>query len=181
LSGEYPVVYVSYDDAQKYIDWLNQKIGTDSYRLPTEAEWEYATRAGTTTRFAQGNDVNSGQANFSGEDSEHILQKTFPDFLSRGFPVPVNELDAANAWGLRHMSGNVFEITRSCYAERYDAWATTSEWLAHSLIKSCDRSVGGGSYANSVDLSWVAWRSRRYEDTQSQFDGFRVVKDLRSE
>ena len=176
--GPYPVVYVSYEDAQLYVDWLNGKVGTDAYRLPTEAEWEYAARAGTTTRFAQGDGVDSGQVNFSAGDSEHLLQQDFPEYLSRGFPVPVDELDAANAWGLRHMSGNVIEVTLSCYSERYAGWATTSEWLAKSTGESCERSVRGGGYASSIDMTRPAWRSGHYEDVRAQWEGFRVVKDL---
>jgi formylglycine-generating enzyme required for sulfatase activity len=178
LSGDFPVVYISYLDAQRYVLWLNKKLGTTSYRLPTEAEWEYAARSGSTTRFAQGDNINSAQANFSGEDTEYMLQGSYPDFLSRGFPVPVSELNSTNSWGLRHMSGNVFEVTLSCYSVRYVGWSTASEWLEKSSGISCERSIRGGSYANSVDTVRVAWRAPRAEGSRSQFVGFRVVKEL---
>jgi formylglycine-generating enzyme required for sulfatase activity len=178
ISGNFPVVYVSYPDAQLYVDWLNTKLSTDSYRLPTEAEWEYAARAGTTTRFAQGDEVTSVQANFSGEDTKTALRAPQADFLTRGFPAPVGELDAGNAWGIRHTSGNVSEITLSCYSERYAGWSTSSEWLARSFAKTCDRSVRGGSYAHAIDLARVAWRFSHHESLRSQFDGFRVLREL---
>jgi formylglycine-generating enzyme required for sulfatase activity len=137
ISGRYPVVFMSYTDAQAYIDWLNRKLKTDAYRLPTEAEWEYAARAGTTTRFAQGFEPKPEQANISGDWTEFYEQKDRPDLRTLGYPVPVDELDAANTWGLRHMSGNVTEITLSCYTDHYEGWSTTSEWLVKSFREDC--------------------------------------------
>ncbi len=112
--GNHPVIDVSYLDAEAYVAWLNVRVGTDAYRLPTEAEWEYAARAGTQTRFAQGDELTSNQADFLGSGTEDLTGVPRPDLLSRRVPVPVDELDAANQWGLRHMSGNVVERTRSC-------------------------------------------------------------------
>lgn len=116
--GNHPVITVSYLDAVSYTDWLNSNVGKDVYRLPTEAEWEYAARAGTQTPFAQGEEVNTDQVNFLGSVTETVSGEKRPDLMSRGTPVPVDALDAANAWGLRHMSGNVLEITMSCWTDR---------------------------------------------------------------
>jgi formylglycine-generating enzyme required for sulfatase activity len=117
MTDDHPVIYVSFNDAMAYVAWLNRKLGTEAYRLPTEAEWEYAARAGTTTRFAQGENLTSAQANFSGFETGKQLIEDRPDLRSMGFPIPVKELDAANPWGLRHMSGNVGEMTLSCYTD----------------------------------------------------------------
>lgn len=178
LGGSYPVLYVSFLDAQAYVAWLNQKLDTNAYRLPTEAEWEYAARAGTTTRFAQGDELSPDQANFSGEVTEMAVGEERPDLRTRGFPVPVEELDAANAWGLRHMSGNAGEITLSCYTARYPGWSTTSAWLEYSYSERCRRAVRGGGYASPLDAARVAWRRSRDETYRTSFYGFRIVKEL---
>ncbi|WP_272874414.1 formylglycine-generating enzyme family protein [Pseudaestuariivita rosea] len=178
LSGRYPVMYVSVLDAKAYTDWLNQKLDTDAYRLPTEAEWEYAARAGTTTRFAQGDEITSDQANFNGEATEYELQENRPDLRTRGYPVLVDELDAANPWGLRHMSGNIGEMTLSCYTRRYQGWSTTSEWLEKSVRDSCERVMRGGNYIFDMDAARVARRIGRDETYATNFYGFRVVKEL---
>ena len=110
IGGNHPVTRVSFHDAQAYTEWLNLKLGTNTYRLPTEAEWEYAGRAGTETRFAQGDEITTDRVNFSGEATEYYTFVERPWLETRRVPVPVDELDAANAWGLRHMSGNVEEV-----------------------------------------------------------------------
>jgi formylglycine-generating enzyme required for sulfatase activity len=179
--GRYPVNEVSYLDAMAYVAWLNKKLGTDAYRLPSEAEWEYAARAGTTTRFAQGYEPTSDQANISGSNTEAMLQEVRPDLRTLGHPVPVDELDAANPWGLRHMAGNLEEITLSCYPEdtkRLPGWATTSEWLEKSFGKSCKRVLRGGSYGDSMDRARAASRWPYPEEYEIDFLGFRVIKEL---
>lgn len=178
IGGRYPVHYVSYLDGQAYVAWLNQKLNTDAYRLPTEAEWEYAARAGTTTRFAQGFEPTPDQANISAEFTEMMMHTDRPDLRTLGYPVPVDELDAANPWGLRHMSGNLGEITLSCYTERYKGWSTSSEWLEKSFRPNCERTERGGSFGGPMDAARVAWRDSDEEKTQTRFGGFRIVKEL---
>jgi formylglycine-generating enzyme required for sulfatase activity len=179
--GRYPVNEVSYLDAMAYVAWLNKKLGTDAYRLPSEAEWEYAARAGTTTRFAQGYEPTSDQENISGAETEVMLQEPRPDLRTLGHPVPVDELDAANPWGLRHMAGNVSEITLSCYpegSERLPDWGTTSAWLEKSFGESCKRVLRGGSYGNSMDRARPASRWPYHEEDEIDFLGFRIIKEL---
>jgi formylglycine-generating enzyme required for sulfatase activity len=176
--GRYPVLNVSYLDAQSYVAWLNAKLGTKAYRLPTEAEWEYAARAGTTTPFAQGLEPTPDQINISSSFTELILLEDRIDLRTLGYPVPVDEMDAANPWGLYHMSGNVEEITLSCYTERYEGWSTSSLWLERSFGPECKRSVRGGAYGSAMSGARVASRRDIKETYRPSFTGFRIVKEL---
>ena len=181
LGGRSPVIHVSFRDAQEYVRWLNKKLGTDAYRLPTEAEWEYAARAGTTTPFAQGLEPVADQVNINGGRTEVVRGKPQPQLRTLGYPVPVDEMDAANSWGLRHMSGNVEEITLSCFdlaPERFPNWAKTSEWLPGVAGQSCHRVLRGGSYAASMDEARVTWRFGTFEGGTDQSVGFRIVKEM---
>jgi formylglycine-generating enzyme required for sulfatase activity len=76
------------------------------------------------------------------------------------------------------MSGNVGEITLSCYSVRYNGWSTTSEWLENSFRESCERVTRGGAYAFSMDVARVAWRGQKNETYRTSFSGFRVLKEL---
>lgn len=180
ILGNYPVVDVSYLDGLAYARWLNGKVGTDVYRLPTEAEWEYAARAGTQTPFAQGEEVTTDQVNFHGKPTEEMLGVKRPELARRGHPVRVDDLDAANAWGLRHMSGNVVERTMSCWSLTHIELATASEYLHHAMRSSCPERVGrGGAYWTAMDFSRVASRGRTDEDARLMTAGFRVLRDFR--
>jgi formylglycine-generating enzyme required for sulfatase activity len=181
LGKDHPVINVSFLDAIQFIGWLNEKVGKDVYRLPTEAEWEYAARSGTGTRFAQGDELTKEQANFSGRATEHVRGEgvTLPRLANRRVPVPVQLLDAANAWGLRHMSGNVHEITLSCWHPKHLEFSTTSLYLAHALSKaSCPRVAKGGAFNVAMDGLRPASRVRRKETSRSDTVGFRVLRVL---
>lgn len=106
--GDRPVIEVNWDDAQSYIRWLNRTTGRN-YRLPTEAEWEYAARAGTETEYVWGDEVKTGMANCYNCGSEWDNRQTAP---VGSFP--------ANAFGLHDMQGNVWEWVQDCYFEDYD-------------------------------------------------------------
>lgn len=180
IGGDFPVLYVNILDAQAYTDWLNVKTGSTGYRLPTEAEWEYAARAGTTTRYAQGDDLTAEQANFSREVTQHLFIEERPDLVTRGGPVEVHALDAANAWGLRHMSGNVIEMTMSCYTNTFIAHPLASHWVQISESDTCSRvAVRGGNYNLSLDQLRVAWRSATRRNDRTKFTGFRIVKEFK--
>jgi formylglycine-generating enzyme required for sulfatase activity len=178
LSDRHPVIGVSYDDMQLYLDWLNTKAGTNVYRLPTEAEWEYAARAGTQTPFAQGEDLTSDQANFNGIATGEMLGMDRPDLLTRGHPVAVDELDAANPWGLRHMSGNVIERTMSCWTNLHTEWPTSSIYFEMAKVENCQRVTRGGTFAVGMDDVRVAIRGRVLQDRRSNISGFRITRDL---
>lgn len=176
LGPNHPAINISLLDIQEYVAWLNARVGAEVYRLPTEAAWEYAARAGTTTRFAQGDVLTSDQANFSGEGTEHNRGRPFPDLLSRGLPVPVDTLDAANPWGLRHMSGNVYEITISCFTKRHLGLPTNSAYLDHAE-QGCDRYVAkGGGYEMAMDGVRLAFRIGLTGDRRRSFIGFRLIR-----
>src|SRR5262249_43901965 len=114
-TGRDPVVCVSWQDAKAYIAWLNGKVRQKSlasvdgpYRLPSESEWEYAARAGTSTRFWWGDD--------DAAVSEHAWYKV----NSGGHTHPVG-LKLANAFGLYDIVGNVWQWTEDCYDNSYTA------------------------------------------------------------
>ena len=179
LEGRHPVIHVSYLDILAYVDWLNGKVGAEVYRLPTEAEWEYAARAGTTTRFAQGDTLSPDQANFSRVGTERVQGVPRPELTNRGAPLPVDELDAANGWGLRHMSGNVRERTMSCWSERHLGLPTSSAYLAAAQeVSSCRRVGKGGAYSSAEDLSRPANRGSAREDARLGKAGFRLLRQL---
>lgn len=179
LGPDHPVVNVSYLDALEYVTWLNTQVGADVYRLPTEPEWEYAARAGTTTRFAQGDELTADQANFSRLGTEHVRGgQSMPHLVDRFVPVPVGELDAANQWGLRHMSGNVREYTLSCWSDEHLGLSTDSAYLADALEKTdCERRVAkGGSHNSAMDSSRAARRFRPIITGRRDFYGFRLIR-----
>ncbi len=114
--GDRPVINVSWDDATAYAAWLAEQTGRP-YRLPTEAEWEYAARAGTDSPFWTGACIHTDQANYDGTlDYNGCGAKTG---VYREQTLPVDSL-AANPWGLHHVAGNVWEWTCSARADPYD-------------------------------------------------------------
>ena len=176
-----PVLQVNYLDARDYTIWLNKKLGTNAYRLPTEAEWEYAARAGTTTPFAQGTEPTGNQVNINGDYTETLRGIPLPQLRTLGYPMPVDEMDAANAWGLRHMSGNATELTMSCYEtepEQLSPWTTTSDWLSKDQDRRCPRVFRGGSFARSMHDARVTTRGVLLEDWTFPDTGFRIVKEM---
>ena len=178
LSDRHPVSEVSYSDMRLYLAWLNGKVGADVYRLPTEAEWEYAARAGTRTAFAQGQEITTDQANFLGSGTEIMLNEKRPNLASRGYPVPVDELDAANQWGLRHMSGNLIELTMSCWTDRHPDWPKSSIYLEMAHLKGCEHVTKGGAFFAAMDYSRPGVRGSANDDGKSNSLGFRIVRDL---
>ncbi len=178
--GNHPVMRVSYYDALSYADWLNSKVGADVYRLPTEAEWEYAARAGTQTPFAQGELVTPDQVNYNGKATAENLGEIDDDYVLRWMTVPVDELDAANSWGLRHMSGNVSEVTMSCWSPRHRLWFSSKMHLEENLrTSSCARRVSrGGGYSLLMDESRVAAREPIGPDVRLPTDGFRILREM---
>ena len=167
--GTRPVVDVNWADAQQYVAWLSKQTGKQ-YRLLTEAEWEYATRAGTTTAYYWGNDVKKdGQTMADCFDcgSAWDNQKTAP---AGSFP--------ANAFGLNDTLGNVWEWVQDCYHDSYDgAPADGSTWTDSDDCK--ERVSRGGSWADLPQvLLRSAFRLRTPSVNRYTGLGFRVARVL---
>src|SRR5262249_34887871 len=141
--GDRPVVNVSWEDAQEFVSWLNSrlsrvsptaKVGVGLYRLPSESEWEYAARAGTTSRFYWSDDIGISHANCNGCGSKwDALNQTSPV----GSFLP-------NAFGLYDMAGNVWQWVQDCYNGDYNGAPTDgSAWTSGD----CNvRGIRGGSW-----------------------------------
>ena len=112
--GAMPVINVSWEDAQQYVAWLSEKTG-EVYRLPSEAEWEYAARAGAGTPFHTGEAISTDHANFDGR----LPYGDSPPGQALERTAPVGAL-VANDWGLYDVHGNVWEWTQDCWNRRYD-------------------------------------------------------------
>jgi formylglycine-generating enzyme required for sulfatase activity len=159
----HPVINVSWNDAQAYIDWLNKKT-KEHYRLPTEAEWEYAARAGTTTAYYWGNDIGTAQANCNECGSQWDSESTAP---VGSFP--------ANPWGLFDMGGNAAQWTQDCFVENYQNAPNDG-----SAMKSGDckyRVIRGGNWDDSAKTIRVDAREGNLLDFRYMNVGFRLAKD----
>jgi len=174
----WPAVCLSWDDAEHYIEWLNAKVrGTPAapaghagpYRLPSEAEWEYAARAGSTTSRWWGEAVGAGRANCNGCGS------TWDNSLL----APVGSF-GPNPFGLYDMLGNVWQWVDDCWHDTYiGAPEDGSSWATGH----CDRRVmRGGSWDNLPVFVRSAARSRGYADgadfDYSSYAGFRLARTL---
>ncbi len=172
-----PVIDVSYLDVLEYVAWLNHITGTDAYRLPTEAEWEYAAYGGADTKFGQGDSLTTDQANIGIFHPQGNRSYADPD--NRIMPVPVDMLDAANAWGLRHMAGNVMEKTMSCMSERHLGLPTSSAYLADAQqADGCDHVVKGGRFGADAEYARPANRGRERVSSRARSVGFRIVREM---
>ena len=159
-----PVVNVGWEDAQAYLSWLSRETGED-YRLPTEAEWEYAARAGTTTKYSWGNEIGENRANCDGCGSRWDNSRTAP---VGSFP--------ANAWGLHDMHGNVWEWVEDCKNASYaGAPADGSAWLSGDCSK---RVLRGGSWFSRPWSLRAAYRFRITTGLRLSYIGFRVARTL---
>ncbi|MGP0088519.1 MAG: formylglycine-generating enzyme family protein [Xanthobacteraceae bacterium] len=136
--GRQPVINVSWDDAKAYVTWLSRKTGK-TYRLLSEAEREYAARAGTETPFWWGVSISTGQANYEGTITYGGGAKG--EYRQRTLPV---DSFKRNPWGLYQVHGNVYEWVEDCYHDSYAGAPTDgSAWLSGDCSH---RVVRGGSW-----------------------------------
>jgi formylglycine-generating enzyme required for sulfatase activity len=161
--GDRPVIHVSWADAQAFTAWLNAGTGRH-FRLPSEAEWEYAARAGTTTLYWWGDKADQNMMNVSGVAGRDKWEATAP---VGSFP--------ANPFGLYDVLGNVWELVEDCRRPNYDATPTDGSAVEDH---PCDMRVArGGSYANFTRGVQVAARAAAGEQFTSMGLGFRLAED----
>jgi formylglycine-generating enzyme required for sulfatase activity len=167
---DHPVVNVSWNDAQKFCEWLSSKEGV-RYRLPTEAEWEYACRAGTSTPFHFGDELHGGQANFDG--NYPYGTSTEGPYLERTTTVGSY---SANAFGVFDMHGNVWEWCGDWYASDY--FETSGSVDPRGPSTGSSRVVRGGSWSSSAIYCRSASRVGYEPSYRNNGNGFRVVCEL---
>ena len=163
-----PVINVSWQDAKDYAAWLSKQTGA-TYRLPSEAEWEYAARAGTSTKYSWGNDIGQNRANCKGCGSRWDNQKT----------APAGSFSIVNAFGLHDMHGNVSEWVEDCFALGYtdaptDGSARTTGCTRDNFMKV----LRGGSAFSTPQAARSAYRNTNWYPNTSKRIGFRLVKEL---
>lgn len=152
--GKRPVINITWYEAMAYAQWLSEQTG-QQYRLPTEAEWEYAARAGTITSFYFGQNITKSQVNY--ESSQTMLVGQFQP----------------NAWGLHDMHGNVWEWTCSIYNENYDG---SELRCAESGNTSLYRVIRGGGWNDDAGYCRSACRSLGDPGSRRGNLGFRLVR-----
>jgi len=163
--GKRPVINVSWNDSVAYREWLSAQTG-DDYRLPTEAEWEYACRAGSTSKWHFGDNDNKGllgQYAWFGYDSGNSGKQTHP----------VGEKQP-NQWGLYDMHGNVWEWTCSTYG----SYGNGIEQRCVDKNSSENRILRGGSWYDTPYCSRSASRNDSSRDYSNYHFGFRIVRTL---
>ena len=176
-----PVVCVNWLDAQRYAEWLSFTTG-ESYRLPTEAEWEYAARAGTTTAryWGDGIDTACAYANVGDLDMADQLGWRNREFTCRDgfvFTSPVGSF-RPNGFGLYDMLGNVWEMIEDCWHWNHAGRPTdASAWNSKSCTEQ--RMNKGGSWSHYPWGTRSAVRNKSLPTTRFNTTGMRVVRDLR--
>ncbi len=168
-----PVENVSWDDAVAFCQKLIQKIG-NNYRLPSEAEWEYACRAGTKTPFYFGDNINPDLVNYNG----NYPYKSAPKGKYRQQTTDVGTFPP-NAFGLYNMHGNVWEWCEDDWHENYiNAPTDGSAWNSRS---GGDRKfIRGGSWSANAMYCRSAYRATALRADRNHFCGFRVVFSSRT-
>ncbi|MDM8522453.1 SUMF1/EgtB/PvdO family nonheme iron enzyme, partial [Desulfococcaceae bacterium HSG8] len=166
-NDSHPVTCVSWNDVQAFIRWLNRKNSSKyEFRLPTEAEWEYACRAGTTTAFSFGDCLSTDQANYNGNYPTPGCSKG----KYREKTVPVKSF-SSNAWGLYNMHGNVFEWCQDWYGD-YPSGSVTDPSGPQS---GSNRVIRGGSWLDGARYCRSANRSGYSPGRRNNYCGFRLV------
>jgi formylglycine-generating enzyme required for sulfatase activity len=153
-----PVENISWNDIQEFIQKLNQKEGSNKYRLPTEAEWEYSARAGSKTKYYWGETVNDAYLWYDGNSgtTTHPVGKKKP-----------------NAWGLYDMTGNVWEWVGDWYEKEFYKNSPAND--PKGANSGVYRSLRGGSWDSYARFSRLSYRINYYSDNRFSSYGFRLV------
>ncbi|HEX4479223.1 MAG TPA: SUMF1/EgtB/PvdO family nonheme iron enzyme [Rudaea sp.] len=180
-TDDLPAIHVSWNDAVAYTKWLSARTGKP-YRLPSEAEFEYAVRAGSTTRYPWGDgNPTKPMENLTGDiDRSPHLRRAWAKAFTKyddGYwgPAPTGKFPL-DAFGLRDMDGNVSEWTEDCWHDNYtrapsDSHAWVNPGCAAHVIR-------GGSWGSAPDQARSSYRLAAPADTRSARVGFRVARDL---
>lgn len=171
-NDQHPVVCVSWMDVQSYISWLNENsIG--GYRLPTEAEWEYAARAGTQTAYFWGNGVDSKACRY-GNVNDKNWANGFPCDDGYKYTAPIGKY-RINNFGLYDMTGNVWEWTCSKYDKAYAGGE--KKCISKNRANNGDVFVlRGASFDNTPPDARVAYRSGDRSWDRNDSGGFRLAR-----
>ena len=162
--GRRPVINVSWEDAVAYTRWLSQQTG-ERYRLPSEAEWEYAARAGSVTKYSWGNEIGSNRANCRSCGSQ----------WDGGQTAPVGSF-GPNGWGLHDLHGNVWEWVQDCWNGSYQgAPMNGSAWESRDCPQ---RVLRGGSWDVNPRNLRSANRLRNTTSVRLNYFGFRVARTI---
>jgi sulfatase modifying factor 1 len=179
---DHPVVLVSWNDAHAFIEWLNATDkASPRYRLPTEAEWEYACRAGTTTLYPNGDDPEKLAA--IGNVADASAKRKFPDWLAiqaddgHVFTAPVGSY-TASPWGLHDMIGNVWEWCEDGYDVEYYKKSPGDD--PPGVPQASSRVIRGGGWSDSPADCRPAYRRRNTPGLRGYDLGFRLAA-VRSE
>jgi formylglycine-generating enzyme required for sulfatase activity len=180
-----PVERVNWEEAIEFCDRLT-RLTRKPYRLPTEAEWEYACRAGTKTPFYCGQTITTDLANYRGLDEDRGEQGVFlgnygkgPKGKFRGATIAAHEFPP-NPFGLHNMHGNVWEWCLDQWHSGYEnSPINGSAWLDQDADVNSDRVVRGGSWFNSPQLCRSAIRNFFAPVNRLSILGFRVICRLR--
>jgi formylglycine-generating enzyme required for sulfatase activity len=170
-SDEHPVVGVSWEDAHQYVRWLSQQTG-QAYRLPSEAEWEYACRAGTQSAFSFGDEINTSLANYDG----NYTYNGSPRGEYRKGTTRVGEFPP-NPWGLFDMHGNVWEWVQDVVHDNYEGAPLTGKAWEDGGDPS-RRVLRGGSWLYNPRYLRSALRNGFSALLSNDIVGFRVARNL---
>jgi formylglycine-generating enzyme required for sulfatase activity len=158
-----PVESISWEDANKFIKKLNEIEGDEAYRLPTEAEWEYACRAGTTTEFS------------FGDDADKLDEYAWYYDNSKAKTHPGGQKNP-NPWGLYDMHGNVWEWEENWHDNYKDAPDDGRAWIEHP--RSANRVFRGGDWDSDAGRCRAANRSSRRGRGDRRLVGFRLARSV---
>jgi formylglycine-generating enzyme required for sulfatase activity len=167
-----PVINVSWDDARKYVTWLSGKTGK-TYRLLSEAEYEYVTRAGTTTPFWWGSSITPEQANYDGSRDPYKGGGIKGEY--RGLTMAVDSF-AANPWGLYNVHGNLWERTEDCWNDSNSG--NPGNGSARTTGDCRKRVLRGGDWSSSPGFLRAAARIRSNSGDRFIYIGFRLGRTL---
>src|SRR5262245_58045290 len=166
-TDRHPIVCISWDDATAFAEWLSRRTG-QAYRLLTEAEWEYAARAGSTTRFYFGNDAKDlcSYGNFAEAQASEANCRD-----GHVYTAPVGSF-RPNAFGLYDMHGNVWEAVGDCFASDYNG--APNDGSAYITSDCSSHALRGGSWHREALASRAAARSSLTFDYRGDNVGFRL-------